>query len=131
MNSLQEEELIDKIESIIVDFDPTPYIENINFPLRWESDIFIVDYDFKNNLLELDKDFEVSGGMFLNTLRYAIEIKKSSTGTFHFTDGAFYVEAHTWSKKLNNGGEFPPFGLLKKEFDNFDQLVDYINNEYD
>ena len=60
MNSLQEEELIDKIESIIVDFDPTPYIENINFPLRWESDIFIVDYDFKNNLLELDKDFEVS-----------------------------------------------------------------------
>ena len=58
MNTSQEEELINNIESKIVDFDPTPVIENINFPLRWESDIFIVDYDFNNNILGLDKDNE-------------------------------------------------------------------------
>jgi hypothetical protein len=131
MNTLQEEELIANIESKIVDFDPTPVIENINFPLRWESDIFMVDYDFKNNILDLDKDIEDNGGRFLVTLRYAIEIKKSSNGTFHFTDGAFYTEAHTWCKKLNSGKDFPPFELLKKEFDDFEQLVDYLNNEYD
>ena len=100
------------------------------FPLRWESDIFIVDYDFNNNILGLDKDYEEVGGRFLITLRYAIEIKKSSNGAFHLTDGAFYAEAHTWCNKLNSGEDFPTFGLLKKEFDDFDQLVDYLNEEY-
>jgi len=130
MNTAQEEELINNIESKIVDFDPTPVIENINFPLRWESDIFIVDYDFNNNILGLEKDYEEVGGRFLITLRYAIEIKKSSNGAFHLTDGAFYAEAHTWCSKLNSGEDFPTFGLLKKEFDDFDQLVDYLNEEY-
>ena len=57
MNRLQEEELINNIESKIVDFDPTPVIENINFPLRWESDIFIVDYDFDQLVDYLNEEY--------------------------------------------------------------------------
>jgi hypothetical protein len=48
-------ELIELIERLISNFDPTPLRVNSEFPLRWESNIFTEDYDFSENYLDLDQ----------------------------------------------------------------------------
>ena len=60
---ISTEILIELIENVVSNFDPTPLLVNNDFPLRWESNLFISDYDFATNYLELDKDEESSSGM--------------------------------------------------------------------
>jgi hypothetical protein len=60
-------ELIEIVDALISNFDPTPINVNDDFPLRWESNIFIEDYDFSENYLDLDQDYESLNGKFLKS----------------------------------------------------------------
>lgn len=39
-------EIINIVNEIVSNFEPTPILETQNFPLRWEAEILIQDYDF-------------------------------------------------------------------------------------
>jgi hypothetical protein len=49
-------ELIEIVDDLVSDFDPTPILEIEKFPLRWEAEILIEDYDFDQNILDLDEE---------------------------------------------------------------------------
>jgi hypothetical protein len=52
-SELTTKEMIELVNSLIANLDPTPINVNDNFPLRWESNIFIEDYDFSENYLDM------------------------------------------------------------------------------
>jgi hypothetical protein len=123
-------DLIALIDPLIANFDPTPNIVNEHFPLRWESTIFIQDYDFSENKLDLDEKYERSNSNQLKSVRTAIEINKEKDGCFEYWDGAFMVESHAWCSKLNNNKDFPSFSLINKKFKNFNELKKFLVDIY-
>lgn len=123
-------DLINIIDSIISNFDPTPTIVNEDFPLRWESGIFISDYDFTENYLDLDESYERSGGSLLKSVGTAIEINKEQDGSFEYWDGAFMFESHVWCNKLNNDEDFPSLSLINQKFRNLNDLTKYLIENY-
>lgn len=118
------------IDPIIANFDPTPTIVNEDFSLRWESNVFIEDYDFSENYLDLDRDEERSNGKYLKSVGTAIEINKEEDGSFEYWDGIFMIETHTWCSKLNTNKDFPSFSLINEKFKNLKELKDFLVKTY-
>ena len=123
-------EIIKLVGKVISNFDPTPTIVNEDFPLRWESNIFIQDYDFSENYLDLDPNDERSNGNYLKSVGTAIEINKEEDGSFEYWDGVFMIESHTWCSKLNNNEDFPSFSLINKKFKNTSELKKFLKKTY-
>jgi hypothetical protein len=123
-------ELIEFVDSLITNLDPTPININDDFPLRWESNIFIEDYDFSENYLDLDQDEERSNGKYLKSVGTAIEIEKNEDGSFEFWDGIFMIETHAWCSKLNTNQDLPSFSLINQKFRNLDELKDFLVETY-
>lgn len=123
-------ELICLVNDIVSNFDPTPILENDNFPLRWEAEISIFDYDFDQNILDLDMKLECNNGVSLVSVKSAIEIIKHEEGNYEFFDGAYWVESHSWISKLNDNEDFPSLSLLNENFNSLEDLVSFINETY-
>ncbi len=128
---LSEEEreltfLISKVNEYVSNFDPTPFLENESFPLRWEADVLIQDYDFKENTLNLDEGDDE----YLTSIGTAIEIKKYDNGSYEFWDGVHYKESHSWISELNNNKDYPSFSLLNKKFEDFESLKSFLDETY-
>ena len=127
---LSIKEIIELVDSLISNLDPTPINVNEDFPLRWESNIFIEDYDFSENYLDLDKNYEILNGKYLNSVATAIEINKEEDGTFEYCDGIFMIESHAWCSKLNTNPNFPSFSLVNEKFKNIKELEAYLVENY-
>ena len=123
-------ELIEIVNTLISNFDPTPINVTDDFPLRWESNIFIEDYDFSENYLDLNQDYESLDGKFLKSVGTAIEISKDVDGSFEYWDGIFMIETHAWCSKLNTNNDFPSFSLINKNFKNLNELKDFLGQTY-
>ena len=122
--------IIDLVDKLISNLDPTPINVNDEFPLRWESNILIEDYDFSENYLDLDKSYEILNGKYLKSVATAIEINKEEDGTFEYCDGIFMVESHAWCSKLNTNPNFPSFSLLNEKFRNINELKAFLVENY-
>ena len=129
-NEDETKELIEFVDSLITNLDPTPININDDFPLRWESNIFIEDYDFSENFLDLDQDEERSSGKYLKSVGTAIEIEKNEDGSFEFWDGIFMIETHAWCSKLNTNQDLPSFSLINQKFRNINELKDFLVETY-
>ena len=127
---LSIKEIIALVDSLISNLDPTPISVTDEFPLRWESNIFIEDYDFSENYLDLDKNYEILNGKYLKSVATAIEINKEEDGTFEYCDGIFMVESHAWCSKLNTNPNFPSFSLLNEKFRNINELKAFLVENY-
>lgn len=123
-------EIVELVNKVIIDLDPTPIITNSDFPLRWETNIHIDDYDFADNYLELNQNFEKSTGMYLKSVATAIEVNKHDYGSFEFWDGVYMIESHTWCSMLNKNKEYPSFSLINKKFNSINELKEFILNLY-
>jgi len=123
-------EIIKIVDKLISNLDPTPINVNDQFPLRWESNIFIEDYDFSENYLDLDKNYEILNGKYLNSVATAIEINKEEDGSFEYWDGIFMIEAHTWCSRLNTNPNYPSFSLINAKYKNIDELKDFLIENY-
>ena len=123
-------EIVELVNKVIIDLDPTPIITNSDFPLRWETNIHIEDYDFADNYLELNQNFEKSTGMYLKSVATAIEVNKHDDGSFEFWDGVYMIESHTWCSMLNKNKEYPSFSLINKKFNSINELKVFILNLY-
>jgi hypothetical protein len=129
-SDLTTKEIIELVESLISNLDPTPINVNDNFPLRWESNIFIEDYDFSENYLELDKAYEILNGKYLNSVATAIEINRLEDGSFEYWDGIFMIESHSWCSKLNTNQNYPSFSLINQKYKNIDELKSFLIENY-
>ena len=123
-------EIVELVNKAIINLDPTPRITNSDFPLRWETYIYIDDYDFTNNYLELNQNFESSNGKYLNSVASAIEVYKYDDGSFEFWDGVYMIESHTWCNMLNINKDYPSFTLINKKFNSIEELKDFIIDLY-
>jgi len=122
--------IIDIVDKLISNLDPTPINVNDQFPLRWESNIFIEDYDFSENYLELDKAYEILNGKYLNSVATAIEINRLEDGSFEYWDGIFMIESHSWCSKLNTNQNYPSFSLINQKYKNIDELKSFLIENY-
>ena len=128
MNSTKD--LIGFIEVLISNFDPTPILVCEEFPLRWEAPIFIDDYDFSENHLDLDQGYERLNGKYLQSVGTAIELARDENGSFEYWDGIFMIETHAWCSKLNSAEGFPSFSLINKKFENVNELIRFLKVLY-
>ena len=129
-HSIKTKELITLVETLISNLDPTPTIVNNEFPLRWESDIFISDYDFDENHLDLDQKIERANGKYLKSVGTAIEIGQNDDGSFEYKDGVFMHETHAWCSKLNTKEDFPSFSLIERKLKNLDDLKKFLSKTF-
>ena len=123
-------EIIELVNNVIVNLDPKPLNVNNDFPLRWETNIYLNDYDFSENYLELDKNFEKSSEKFLKSVATAIEINKDDEGNFEYWDGVYMIETHVWCSKLNTNQDLPSFSLINQKFRNLNELKDFLVETY-
>lgn len=123
-------QLINLVDEIVSNFDPTPVLQSDVFPLRWEAEISIFDYDFDQNILDLDRQLECENANCLVSIKSAIEILKNEDGSFEFYDGAYWVESHSWISKLNENEDYPSLSLLNENFKNIEDLISFINETY-
>lgn len=122
--------LISLMDEIVSNFDPTPVLENDDFPLRWGAEISIFDYDFEHNILDLDMKFECENGVSLISIKSAIEITKHEDGNYEFFDGAYWAESHSWLSKLNENEDFPSLSLLNERFKSMEDLISFLHETY-
>jgi hypothetical protein len=115
------------MDEIVSNFDPIPVLQSVIFTLRWETEISIFDYDFDQNILELDIKFEGKNGVSLVSVKSAIEIIKQEGGVYEFYDGANWAESHSWISKLNDNEDYPSLSLLNENFNTIKDLVSFIN----
>jgi hypothetical protein len=120
------EKIIELVDKLISNLDPTPTNVNSAFPLRWESNIFIEDYDFSENFLDLDQNYENLNGKYLKSVGTAIVINKEEDGSYEFWDGIFMFETHTWCSKLNSSQDLPSFSLINEKFKNLNKLIAFL-----
>ena len=123
-------EIIELVNNVIVNLDPKPLNVNNDFPLRWETNIYLNDYDFSENYLALDQNFENTSGVFLKSVATAIEIIKDNDGSFEYWDGVYMIESHTWCSILNKNKDFPSFALINKKFNNLNELKEFLLSLY-
>jgi hypothetical protein len=123
-------EIIELVNNVIVNLDPKPLNVNNDFPLRWETNIYLNDYDFSENYLALDQNFENTSGVFLKSVATAIEIIKDNDGSFEYWDGVYMIESHTWCSMLNKNKDFPSFSLINKKFNSIKELKDFLIDLY-
>ena len=127
---LSIEKLIELIDNLVSNFDPTPIIVNNDFPLRWESNVFISDYDFADNFLDLDQNYESSNGEFLKSVGSAIVLNQEADGSFEYWDGIYMIESHSWCSKLNTNEDFPSFSLINEKFNTLKELIPFLIESY-
>lgn len=127
---ISKEKLIDLIENVVSNFDPTPSIVKNDFPLRWESNLFISDYDFTTNYLELNKDEESSSGKYLNSIGSAVVLDLDEDGSFEYWDGVFMIETHVWCGQLNTNADFPSYSLIHEKFSTLEELIAFLIETY-
>jgi hypothetical protein len=123
-------EIIELVNKVIINLDPKPLNVNNDFPLRWETNIYLIDYDFSENYLELNQNFEKSSEKFLKSVGTAIEINKDDEGNFEYWDGVYMIETHVWCSKLNTKQDFPSFSLINQKFRNLNELKDFLVETY-
>jgi hypothetical protein len=123
-------EIIELVNNVIVNLDPKPLNVNNDFPLRWETNIYLNDYDFSENYLDLDQNLEKSNDKFLKSVATAIEINKDDEGIFEYWDGVYMIESHTWCSILNKNKDFPSFALINKKFNNLNELKEFLLSLY-
>jgi len=123
-------EIIELVNNVIVNLDPKPLNVNNDFPLRWETNIYLNDYDFSENYLDLDQNLEKSNDKFLKSVATAIEINKDDEGNFEYWDGVYMIESHTWCSILNKNKDFPSFALINKKFNNLNELKEFLLSLY-
>jgi len=121
-------ELIELVDTVVENFDPSLVQVSEDFPLRWESNLFSEDYDFSENYLELDQNYECSAGPFLRSVGTAIEISKEANGSYGYWDGIFMLETHAWCSKLNSSA--PSFSLIQERFATLNDLKAYLIETY-
>ncbi|MEY3647667.1 MAG: hypothetical protein RLZ13_552 [Bacteroidota bacterium] len=121
-------ELIELVDTVVENFDPTPVRISGNFPLRWESNLFSEDYDFSENYLDLDQKYECSAGPFLRSVGTAIEISQEADGSYGYWDGIFMLETHAWCSKLNSNA--PSFSLIQERFATLNDLKAFLIETY-
>ena len=121
-------ELIELVDLLVENFDPTPVQVSEDFPLRWESNLFIEDYDFSENYLDLDQKYECSAGPFLRSVGTAIEISQEADGSYGYWDGIFMLETHAWCSKLNSNA--PSFSLIQERFATLNDLKAFLIETY-
>ena len=121
-------QLIELVDDLTSKFDPTPTCIADKFPLRWEAEIFIEDYDFDANILDLDAD--EANKDCLGSIGSAIEIKKYEDGSYEFWDGAYWLESHSWISKLNENEDYPSLSLLNQKFKDLISLKIFLNETY-
>jgi hypothetical protein len=126
----KNKEIIELVNNVIVNLDPKPLNVNNDFPLRWETNIYLNDYDFSENYLALDQNFENTSGVFLKSVATAIEIIKDNDGSFEYWDGVYMIESHTWCSMLNKNKDFPSFSLINKKFNSIKELKDFLIDLY-
>lgn len=131
MAEVTTEKWIELIDNLVSNFDPKPTLVNSDFPLRWESNLFITDYDFATNYLELDQNEECASGEFLKSVGSAVVLNREEDGSFEFWDGAFMIESHAWCRQLNTNEDFPSFSLLQKKFSLQEDLITFLFETYD
>lgn len=124
------EEIIEIVDNLISNFDPTPVLEIEKFPLRWEAEIFIDDYDFNSNILNLNEDYEYENEDFLASVGTAIEIRKYKNGNYEFWDGPYFIESHSWINRLNKNDNYPSLLLINKKFKDLDSLKNFLIETY-
>ena len=124
------EKIIELVDKLISNLDPTPINVNSDFPLRWESNIFIEDYDFSENFLDLDQGYESLNEKYLKSVGTAIVINKEEDGSYEFWDGIFMIETHAWCSKLNSSQDFPSFSLINQKFKNLNRLITFLLDTY-
>lgn len=125
------EEIIKIVDDLISNFDPIPLLEIEKFPLRWEAEIFIDDYDFNSNILNLDEDYEHENENFLNSVGTAIEIRKYENDSYEFWDGPYFIESHSWINKLNENDNYPSLTLINKKFKDLNGLKTFLQETYE
>lgn len=123
-------EIGELVNKVIINLDPIPIITNSDFPLRWEANINLEDYDFSDNYLGLNQNFEISNGVYLNSVGTAIEINHYDDGSFEFWDGVYMIESHTWCNMLNKNNDYPSFSLVNQKFNSIEELKDFIIDLY-
>lgn len=122
--------IIELVDKLISNLDPTPIIVNNDFPLRWESNIFIEDYDFSENLLDLNQEYECLNTKYLKSIGTAIVINKEDDGSYEFWDGIFIIETHSWCSRLNNNEDLPSFSLINEKFSTLNKLIAFLLKIY-
>jgi hypothetical protein len=123
-------EIVELVNKVVINLDPTPIITNSDFPLRWETNIYLDDYDFADNYLELNQNFENATGTYLKSVATAIEVNIHDDGSFEFWDGVYMIESHNWCSMLNKNKEYPSFSLINKKFNSITELKEFIFNLY-
>jgi hypothetical protein len=124
------EKLIFLINKLVSNFDPTPSLVQNEFPLRWESKVFISDYDFSENYLELEESYECSNGDFLKSIGSAVVLDKGVDGSYEFWDGIYMIESHTWCSKLNINEDYPSLSLINEKFSTQKELIAFLLETY-
>ena len=124
------EKIIELVDKLISNLYPTPINVNSDFTLRWESNIFIEDYDFSENFLDLDQGYESLNEKYLKSVGTAIVINKEEDGSYEFWDGIFMIETHAWCSKLNSSQDFPSFSLINQKFKNLNRLITFLLDTY-
>jgi hypothetical protein len=126
--AITTKELIELVDTVVENFDPTPVRISGDFPLRWESNLFSEDYDFSENYLDLDQKYECSAGPFLRSVGTAIEIIQEADGSYGYWDGIFMLETHAWCSKLNSNA--PSFSLIQERFATLNDLKAFLIETY-
>lgn len=123
-------DLIKLIDELVSIYDPTPLLINDSFPLRWVAPVFIQDYDFSENYLDLDKNYEYQHADYLISVRSAIEINQDESGCFEYSDGVYMTESHTRCAKLNTNTNFPSYSFINLKFKDIIELKQYLVQNY-
>jgi hypothetical protein len=123
-------DLIKLVDQLVSIYDPTPILINDGLPLRWEAPVFIHDYDFSENYLDLDKKYECQHADYLISVRSAIEINTDEFGKFEYFDGVYMTETHTWCGKLNTNKNYPSYLLINLKFNGLAELKQFLVQNY-
>jgi hypothetical protein len=127
---ISNKKIIELVDKLISNLDPTPINVNDDFPLRWESNIFIEDYDFSENLLDLNQEYECLNSKYLKSVATAIVINKEEDGSYEFWDGICMIETHSWCSRLNTNEFLPSFSLINEKFNTLNKLVAFLPKTY-
>ena len=102
------------------------------WPLRWIAPVNNQDYDYDDNLLELDKSYEHSGTsqFYMISFQTEIVITKNEDDSYTLEDGLVWAESHSWCKEIKEStpGTLPWY--IKKECKDFQTLVGTLEEMY-
>ena len=133
MNSIPSEiNTLIKIMDSQCGIDDLEIIWSENWPLRWIAPVENEDYDYKENPLELDEEYEHSGSswFYMISLQTEIVITKNKDKTYTLEDGLVWVESHCWEESITRStpGNLPWY--VKIDCKDFKTLLEKITEMY-